>query len=82
MESCIWRSGGHRFVDCHPGQAAIVGKLDIAAIVDREGKRYTSEYITSAGQSSLQMSIIVNPEHQLADYLSHVNCYTDRSPIV
>ena len=72
-----WRSGVRLFVDSHPGQAAIVCKVDIATIIDHERERHISEY-RSVGQSSLQKYRVLNPEHQIADYLCRVSCYMNR----
>ena len=73
-----WRSGVRRYVDSHAGQAAIVRTLDIADIINQEREQYVSEYCTSVGQSSLQTYRVMNPDHQLADYLTHNFCYANR----
>ena len=69
-----------RYVDSHAGQAAIVRTLDIAEVINREKEQYLSKYCTSVGHSSLQTCTyrVLNPDHQLADYLTHYSCYTNR----
>ena len=73
-----WRSGVRRFMDSHPGQTAILCRLDIAEIVDSEREKYISDYHTRVGQSSLLVYRELNPEYQIADYLRNVACYLNR----
>ena len=73
-----WRSGVRRFLCSHPDQAAIVSRLDVAAVVDREREKYITAYRTCVEQSSLLAYRLLNPDHQIADYLTHSLCYFSR----
>lgn len=78
LDSLDERSGVRRFMDSHPGQTAIVCRLNIADTVGSEREKYNFDYHTRLGQSSLRVYRELNPEYQIADYLRHVACYLNK----